>query len=160
MGTTSARGRPEPGRGKNFSGCKDARVLVVDEVQEIADWERAVASILKSGKADIYVTGSNARIFSTELSDRLSRRHVEIPAYPLNLCRVSGVFPGAGTRKRNSRGFWGRAGCPPRMRFPPGTARRSITCGWLQRASGRGIASACPFTSSSLTAIWISVLRL
>ncbi len=68
---------------KAFAGRKRACALMVDEVQEIADWERAVASILKSGAADIYVTGSNARIFSTELSDRLSGRHVEIPVYPL-----------------------------------------------------------------------------
>jgi len=58
-------------------------VLMVDEVQEISGWERAVASILKSGKADIYVTGSNARVFSTELSDRLSGRHVEMSVHPL-----------------------------------------------------------------------------
>ncbi len=66
-----------------FAGRPGPCVLMVDEVQEIADWERAVASILKSGKADIYVTGSNARVFSTELSDRLSGRHVEMPVHPL-----------------------------------------------------------------------------
>ncbi|MCX6969798.1 MAG: ATP-binding protein [Verrucomicrobia bacterium] len=57
--------------------------LMVDEVQDISDWERALASILKSRSADIYVTGSNARVFSSELSDRLSGRHMEIPVHPL-----------------------------------------------------------------------------
>ena len=66
-----------------FEGKPGPCVLVVDEVQEIEEWERAVASILKSGKADIYVTGSNARVFSTELSDRLSGRHVEMSVHPL-----------------------------------------------------------------------------
>ena len=66
-----------------FEGKQGPCVLMVDEVQEIEGWERAVASILKSGKADIYVTGSNARVFSTELSDRLSGRHVEMSVHPL-----------------------------------------------------------------------------
>jgi len=66
-----------------FAGKSGQCVLMVDEVQEIAGWERAVASILKSDTADIYVTGSNARVFSTELSDRLSGRHVEMPVHPL-----------------------------------------------------------------------------
>ncbi len=58
-------------------------VLMLDEVQEIAGWERAVASLLKSATADVYVTGSNARVFSSELSDRLSGRHVELSVHPL-----------------------------------------------------------------------------
>jgi predicted AAA+ superfamily ATPase len=66
-----------------FAGASGRCVLMVDEVQDIAEWERAVASLLKSGTADIYVTGSNARVFSSELSDRLSGRHIEIPVQPL-----------------------------------------------------------------------------
>ena len=58
-------------------------VLMLDEVQEISGWERAVASLMKNGKADIYVTGSNARVFSSELSSRLSGRHVELAVHPL-----------------------------------------------------------------------------
>ena len=58
-------------------------VLMLDEVQEITGWERAVASLSKTGAADVYVTGSNARVFSSELSDRLSGRHVELAVHPL-----------------------------------------------------------------------------
>ncbi|GEM_PF-6990669 len=43
----------------------------------------SLGAVLKAGTADIYVTGSNARGFSSELSDRLSGRHMEIPVQPL-----------------------------------------------------------------------------
>jgi uncharacterized protein len=66
-----------------FSGKKSRCVLMVDEVQEIEGWERALASIQKSALADIYCSGSNARVFSSELSGRLSGRYVEIPVHPL-----------------------------------------------------------------------------
>lgn len=59
--------------------------LLVDEVQEIAGWERVVNSCLKEGRFDIYVTGSNARMLSSDLATLLSGRHVEIPIFPLSL---------------------------------------------------------------------------
>lgn len=58
-------------------------VLMVDEVQDIEDWDRGVASLFNRGDVDIYLTGSNARFFSSELSTRLSGRHLEIPVHPL-----------------------------------------------------------------------------
>jgi len=69
-----------------FAGEKSRCVLMVDEVQEIDGWERALASIQKSGLADIYCSGSNARVFSSELSGRLSGRYVEVPVHPLTRC--------------------------------------------------------------------------
>lgn len=59
--------------------------LLVDEVQEIDGWERVVNSCLKEGRFDIYVTGSNARMLSSDLATLLSGRYVEIPIFPLSL---------------------------------------------------------------------------
>ena len=59
--------------------------LLVDEVQEIEGWERVVNSCLKEGRFDIYVTGSNARMLSSDLATLLSGRYVEIPIFPLSL---------------------------------------------------------------------------
>jgi len=72
-------------------------VLMVDEVQDIEDWERGVASLFNRGDVDIYLTGSNARVFSTELSTRLSGRHIEIPVHPLvypEFLEFSGMLDG------------------------------------------------------------------
>ena len=58
--------------------------LLLDEVQEIAGWEKAVNSLLENGNADIYVTGSNSRLMSSEISTYLSGRYVSIPVYTLS----------------------------------------------------------------------------
>lgn len=58
--------------------------LLVDEVQEIEGWERALASLAKREDVDIYITGSNAQLFSAELATLLSGRYVEFPLYALS----------------------------------------------------------------------------
>lgn len=86
-------------------------VLMLDEVQEISGWERAVASLLKSASADIYVTGSNARVFSSELSDRLSGRHVELSVHPLTYAEFL-EFSGEGDAREPFARFLRHGGMP------------------------------------------------
>ena len=56
--------------------------ILLDEVQDIEGWERAVESFYDAG-ADVYITGSNANMLSSELATKLSGRFVEIDVYPL-----------------------------------------------------------------------------
>lgn len=58
--------------------------LFFDEVQRIADWQEAVNSFRVDFPCDIYITGSNAFLLSSELSTYLSGRYVEIKMYPLS----------------------------------------------------------------------------
>jgi predicted AAA+ superfamily ATPase len=58
--------------------------LFIDEVQEIPGWEKAVAALLNEGWADIHISGSNARLLSSELATLLTGRYVEIPINPLS----------------------------------------------------------------------------
>ena len=58
--------------------------LLLDEVQEITDWEKAINSLLENFSTDIYVTGSNSKLMSREISTYLSGRYVEIPVYTLS----------------------------------------------------------------------------
>ena len=58
--------------------------LFIDEVQEIAQFERVLRSLLNEGNIDIWCTGSNAEILTGELADRLSGRYVEIRVHSLN----------------------------------------------------------------------------
>lgn len=58
--------------------------LLLDEVQEIDGWEKAVNSLLEDTNADIYVTGSNSKLMSSEISTYLTGRYVLIPVYPLS----------------------------------------------------------------------------
>lgn len=59
--------------------------LLLDEVQEIDGWEKVVNSIFESEDADIYITGSNSKLLSGEISSYLSGRFVSINIFPLSL---------------------------------------------------------------------------
>ena len=63
---------------------KDKCYLLLDEIQEIDGWEKAVNSLLESTGADIYVTGSNSKLMSSEISTYLTGRFVSIPVYTLS----------------------------------------------------------------------------
>jgi predicted AAA+ superfamily ATPase len=58
--------------------------LLFDEVQEVENWEKAVNSFLVDFDADIYITGSNSHLLSSELSTFLAGRYVEIPIFTLS----------------------------------------------------------------------------
>ena len=57
--------------------------LFFDELQEVEGWEKAVNSLRVDVDCDIYITGSNAYLLSSELSTLLSGRYVEIAMLPL-----------------------------------------------------------------------------
>jgi len=59
--------------------------LFIDEVQEIPDWARLVNSLRASFPIDIYVTGSNARVFAGEHLTYLAGRYLSFDVYPLSL---------------------------------------------------------------------------
>lgn len=58
--------------------------LLLDEVQEVEHWERAVNSLLEDCHTDIYITGSNSRLMASEISTYLTGRYVLIPVFPLS----------------------------------------------------------------------------
>lgn len=58
--------------------------LIFDELQTIQHWEKAVESFRLDFDVDIYITGSNAYLLSTEFSTLLSGRYVEIRMLPLS----------------------------------------------------------------------------
>ncbi len=57
--------------------------LLIDEVQEIENWEKSINSYLAEGM-DIYVTGSNAHLLSSDLATLISGRYVEFKIYNLS----------------------------------------------------------------------------
>lgn len=73
--------------------------LFFDEIQEVEGWEKCINSLRVSLDCDIYITGSNAKLLSGELSTHLGDRYVEFVIYPfsfaefLQLYRVT--FPDA-----------------------------------------------------------------
>lgn len=63
---------------------KGRTYLLLDEVQNVASWEKAINSFNVDFDIDIYITGSNAYLLSSELSTLLSGRYIEIKMYPLS----------------------------------------------------------------------------
>lgn len=63
---------------------EDKAYLLLDEVQQVSSWEKAVNSFLVDFNVDICITGSNAWLLSSELSTLLSGRYIEIRMLPLS----------------------------------------------------------------------------
>ena len=73
-----------------YEGIKEKMVdadryyLLLDEVQEVNGWEKAVNSLLENANTDIYVTGSNSKLMSSEISTYLTGRYISIPIFTLS----------------------------------------------------------------------------
>ncbi len=75
--------------------------LLIDEVQEIENWEKAINSFFADGGIDITITGSNSRLLSGELATLISGRYIEFCVYPLVFSEFS-IF-----RENKTRGTSG-----------------------------------------------------
>ena len=69
---------------KEKMACGGRYYLLLDEVQEITNWEKAVNSLLENFDTDIYVTGSNSKLMSGEISTYLTGRYISIPVFTLS----------------------------------------------------------------------------
>ena len=76
----------------------EPRVVIVDEVQQIPDWERAVASLNGEERTQVVISGSNATLLSAELATLISGRYVTLQVFPLTLGEFGELYrqrPGA-----------------------------------------------------------------
>lgn len=65
--------------------CSDGKTyLFLDEMQEIEGWERVANSLVSDFDVDLYVTGSNSRMMSSEISTYLTGRYVAFHIYTLS----------------------------------------------------------------------------
>ena len=60
------------------------RFLILDEVQNVEKWERAVRTLLETKKYKIIVTGSSSKLISEEYSSVLTGRHIDFEIFPLS----------------------------------------------------------------------------
>ncbi len=68
--------------------------VFLDEVQAVEHWERAVNSLQTDYDADIYITGSNAYLLSSDLSTYISGRYTELLMLPLSFGEFLELHPG------------------------------------------------------------------
>jgi len=69
---------------KRKTEAKRKNYVFIDEIQEIADFEKALRDLWANKKHDIYCAGSNANLLAGELTTYLSGRYMEIPVYSLS----------------------------------------------------------------------------
>lgn len=69
---------------KSFMVDGNKYYFLLDELQEINGWEKVVNTLLENYNTDIYVTGSNSKLMSSEISTYLTGRYITIPVYTLS----------------------------------------------------------------------------
>ena len=67
----------------------DTRFMLLDEVQLMEDWETVVNAYYSTGQYEITITGSNAKMLSSELATMLTGRYMEIEMFPLSFYEYS-----------------------------------------------------------------------
>lgn len=72
---------------------KDKNYILLDEVQNVEKWEKAVNSIMVDFNTDIYITGSNAYLLSSELTTLLAGRVLTIKIYPFSFSEFIKEYP-------------------------------------------------------------------
>lgn len=69
------------------------KYILLDEVQNVVGWEKAVNSLLVGTNSDIYITGSNAYLLSSELTTLLAGRVLTIKIYPFSFKEFMATYP-------------------------------------------------------------------
>lgn len=70
--------------------------IFLDEIQHVANFEKAVDSLFIKENCDVYITGSNAYFMSGELATLLSGRYVELKMLPLSFSEFCGALTETG----------------------------------------------------------------
>ena len=79
--------------------------IFLDEIQHVAQYEKAVDSLFVQKNADVYITASNAYFMSGELATLLSGRYVELKMLPLSFKEYAGAFSGNVGREELYRNY-------------------------------------------------------
>ena len=93
--------------------------LFFDEIQQVEGWEKAINSLSLEYDADIYVTGSNAYLLSSELATLISGRYVEIKMLPLSFKEYYGYYGKSGlSREELFNNYLKYGGLPQLLSLP------------------------------------------
>ena len=67
--------------------------VFLDEIQSVNDWEMSVSALQTMPNCDVYITGSNSKMLSSELSTHISGRYIEVKVLPLSFSEYLELYP-------------------------------------------------------------------
>ena len=67
--------------------------VFLDEIQNVNDWEMSVSALQIMPNCDVYITGSNSKMLSSELSTHISGRYIEVKVLPLSFSEYLELYP-------------------------------------------------------------------
>ncbi len=79
------------GKSQQTTANQQKTYILIDEIQFVDGWQKAINALRVSFNCDIVITGSNAKLLSGELATNLSGRYVEIPVYPFSFKEFLGA---------------------------------------------------------------------
>lgn len=91
--------------------------LFFDEIQELEGWETMINAMMIDFDADIYITGSNAKLLSGELGTYLAGRYIEVKIYPFSYKEILMLYPDK-SKAEIFQMFLVRGGMPFIYQFP------------------------------------------
>lgn len=77
----------------SFAQKTDGKIYVfLDEIQEVANWQKCINSLRVTANCDLYITGSNAKLLSGELSTYLAGRYVQFNVFPFSFSEYLDLY--------------------------------------------------------------------
>ena len=101
--------------------------VFIDEVQNIPEFEKTIDSLFIRNNIDLYITGSNAYITSSELGTLLSGRYIEIKMQPLVFSEFVNFFPSEMSHEKLFELFLKYGGFPEVANFLVANAESQIS---------------------------------
>ncbi|MDR0595998.1 MAG: ATP-binding protein [Clostridiales Family XIII bacterium] len=100
---------------------------IIDEIQRVEKWEKAINSIRLDENSDIYLTGSNAAMLSSELATVIAGRYVEIKMYPLSFSEYKIAYAETGKSDTDMfSGYLDDGGFPGLVEYASDQTAKSI----------------------------------
>ena len=80
-------------------GKSGRKYVFLDEIQNVAGWEKSVSHLINTGRCDVYITGSTSKLLSSELATHIAGRFVEIAILPFSFPEYLELHPGDNERR-------------------------------------------------------------
>lgn len=82
-------------------GESGVKYVFIDEVQNVKGWEESVSSLINTKRCDVYITGSNSKLLSSDLVTHIAGRFVEVKVLPFSFSEYLDLHPGDRTARFN-----------------------------------------------------------